>query len=105
MKAARALRGLSVPALSGLLGEGGLGERTLRTLEADSGRPFRQMEIRAIARACRLPYEFFTIDFAVLGHGRPVETRTAESSRDDLETRVSELEARMAAVEQGGPHA
>ena len=64
VKAARALAGLSVGQLAKRLDEPGLGERTLRDLESQKGRSFYRRELRAIAEACGLPYEFFTMDFS-----------------------------------------
>jgi uncharacterized small protein (DUF1192 family) len=66
VKAARAIAGLSVAELAARIDQSGLGERTLRALEGEGGRQFRPMELQAIAQACDLPYEFFTVDFRKL---------------------------------------
>lgn len=66
VKAARALAGLTIEQLAErLTEEGRLGARTLRKIEAGD-RPVRAMELREIARACDVPYGFFTTDFDVL---------------------------------------
>lgn len=72
VKAARAIAGLSVPGLARRINQRGLGDRTLRDLEAPKGRAIKEMELQAIARACSLPYEWFTVDFDRLPEIAPI---------------------------------
>jgi transcriptional regulator with XRE-family HTH domain len=78
LKAARALAGLSVPALATRIDRSNeLGERTLRKIESGE-RPLRPMELRVYLEACGLPYEFLTANLADLGHSDPgLEERLA----------------------------
>jgi transcriptional regulator with XRE-family HTH domain len=62
VRAARALRNASLDELAERIGEAGLGARTLRKIEGGD-REVRAMELRTIAAALDLPYEFFTADF------------------------------------------
>lgn len=67
IRAARALRGKTVDQLAEMINEPGLKSGTLGAIERGE-RPARRRELRSIADALGLPYEFFTIeDFAVLG--------------------------------------
>lgn len=88
VKAARALAGISVKDLAERIGQKGLGERTLRELEGDAGRAWRPMELQAVAQACELPYEFFTVDFSQLSLSARTDTRL-----DALEAEVRRLAA------------
>jgi transcriptional regulator with XRE-family HTH domain len=93
VKAARALAGISVKELAERINQEGLGERTLRALEGDAGRAWRPMELQAVAQACGLPYEFFTVDFSsVFDRELRVDDRL-----DELERRLRRLEGVQAA--------
>lgn len=86
VKAAREIAGLSVEGLAKKIDQKGLGERTLRSLESPNNRPFKSMELKAIAEACNLPYQFFTVNFWEV-----LETN---------ETRITKLEERMEQLEK-----
>ena len=63
----------SANALAERIGARGLAGVTIRKIEAGT-RDVRPHELREIARACELPYAFFTVDFDVLeafGAGEP----------------------------------
>lgn len=63
VKAARALAGLTTKELANKLNEPGLSVGNLEALEGPSAhRAFRKGELQAIARACDLPDEFFTVE-------------------------------------------
>jgi hypothetical protein len=63
--------------------------KTIRKIEAENDpRTASERELRAIARACGLPYEFFTVDWAMLG----------EVPDTEIEDRVSVLEDVMGLV-------
>lgn len=97
VKAARALRGLSVAQLADRIDQAGLGRSTLEDLESRKAkRPFRPMEIQAIATACDLPYAFFTVDFARL---------SALDEDNDIAHRMAALEAavRQLVAERSAP--
>src|SRR4051812_4474542 len=68
---------------------GNLGLKRVRELQQQRGDEARVVELRTIAEACGLPYEFFTVDFGRLA---PNEDRLAE-----LEDRLRQLEAAQAA--------
>lgn len=97
VKAARALAGISVKELAQRIGQDGLGERTLRSLEGDAGRAWRPMELQAVAQACGLPYEFFTVDFQQLTLNGRVGQRL-----DALEAELRQLAAERPAPEPPG---
>lgn len=65
IKAARALAGFDSRAALAAKLDAGLGAKTLQKIESGE-RPVVQRELREIAEACGLPYEFFTVDFAQL---------------------------------------
>lgn len=92
VKAARALAGISVETLADRIGQPGLGERTLRSLEGESGRPIRPMELQAIATATGLPLGFFTDDLV-----RVFESNGATTRLEEFEARLRRLEAERAA--------
>lgn len=98
VKAARALAGLSIPALAEAVNEPGLGDRTIRAMEGEKGRPFRKMELEAIARVCGLPYAFFTVDFARLPEleGELVDVHGVA---DRVGAPLREIQTRLAAIE------
>lgn len=74
----------SANALAERIGAKGLAGVTIRKIEAGT-RDVQPHELREIARACRLPEVFFTIDFAVL------ETLGVEPELEDrLVERVTE---------------
>lgn len=69
LRAAQALAGIrSVDELAERIGIEGLGRDTLYDMQRGK-RPIRRHELREIADACGLPYEFFTVDFATLSTG------------------------------------
>lgn len=90
VKAARALVGMSVDELAVTINQPGLGVRTLRSLEGDKGRPFRPMELRAIADACELPYEFFTEDLWKLANVAP-EKPASQADLDEVRTDLLQI--------------
>lgn len=90
VRAARAYKGLrSVPALSEAIGEGGLGTTTLYEIERGE-RYAEPRELAAIAKACTLPAEFFTMDFRAAAQA--LDERS-EVSR--LRTDVKELQEHL----------
>lgn len=94
LRAARELAGLrSVEALAKVLDEPGLGVSTLRAIEQGT-REARNMELRAIAEACGVPYDFFTTDVADLaGHNRALDVKL-----DTVTERLAHLETLMLRV-------
>lgn len=92
MRAARVLAGLTVPKLAERIpDENRMGERTLRKLESGESE-LRPKEMREIAEACDLPYEFFTVDFSRLPE--------LNEGAGDLAGRMDELEAELAEVRE-----
>jgi transcriptional regulator with XRE-family HTH domain len=112
LRAARAYADLS---LDGLAAAVEIGRNTLVRIENGSRNP-KAMELRAVADACGLPYEFFTVDFAdlaalahigageVLGHDALRETviaavdeafdrKLAESTPEEVEQVIRSAEA------------
>jgi hypothetical protein len=65
VKAARQLAGFSSAAKLAAETGKGLADKTLRKIESGEKDP-EPWELDRIARACGLPYEFFTIDFSTL---------------------------------------
>lgn len=94
MRAARALAGFkSVADLAQAIpSEADLGERTLRKFESGESE-LRPPVMREIAAACRLPYEFFSVDFTRLG-----EIANADRLGELHET-LLQIEARLATLE------
>jgi transcriptional regulator with XRE-family HTH domain len=80
IKAARALGGYtSTEGLAEAINETGLGEKTLRKMEAGE-RHAEPSELHAIAHACGLPDAFFYADFhQALGATPPPDARAAAS--------------------------
>lgn len=67
LKAARELAGLTVQELAERIDSERLGAKALGSLErGDRKTPPQPHELAAIAAACGLPYEFFTVDFSRL---------------------------------------
>jgi transcriptional regulator with XRE-family HTH domain len=83
IRAARALADLTVEELADAIDAKGLKAKTLGAIERGE-REVRPHELRAIAEACGLPYEFFTADFNIL---------TAPHHGSNLAERMDELEA------------
>lgn len=82
VKAAQALGGFSnAEALAAATKElGNLGLKRIRELQQKRGEEPRVVELRTIAEACGLPYEFFTVDFSRL-KGSAVSDRLEEVER------------------------
>lgn len=88
VKAARILAGFpSADALGEELGQG-LSGKTLRRIESGA-RTVRPHELREIARACGIPFGFFTVDLADLGSPASPETAVA------VERAIAELLPRL----------
>lgn len=69
-RAALALAGYrNVEDLAKRLNGSGVGLKRLREIYQRRGNEPRTVELREIAEACGLPYEFFTVDFATLSGG------------------------------------
>jgi hypothetical protein len=67
-RAALALAGYkNVEALAGALDGSGVGLKRLREIYQQRGGEPRRVELREIAEACGLPFEFFTADLTELG--------------------------------------
>lgn len=102
IRAARVLAGLErVEDLATKIDTPGLGRDTLYNIEAGK-RAVRAHELRLIAEACGLPYEFFTTDFAALGQSTDDEGRTLEQRIEAIESSIDTLvsvEARVARIE------
>lgn len=87
-----------------------MGERTLRKLESGESE-LRPKEMREIASACGLPYEWFSVDFSrlpeIAGDLQTLEARMDELSEElrgrmqRLEEEVSGALLRRAAGEDG----
>lgn len=89
IRAARALAGFD--SVDDLAAHVDMGATTLRKMERGE-RPVRPRELREIAEACGLPYEFFTEDFERLGAG-PAE---------GVEDRLSALEEAVSLLADPG---
>lgn len=92
IRAAMELAGIdSFGELARRIDHDGLGERTLRKIadDNDATRSAQRLDLVAIADACGLPYEFFTIDFADLAATVPVSF---------VEDRLADLEGKMATL-------
>lgn len=104
IKAARILAGLNSPeALAAEISEAGLSGKTLRNIEAPGNpKTARDRDLHAIARACDLPYEWFTVDFARLPE---LTGNDGALSEDQMRAAVERVlsEARLAV--QGRPRA
>jgi hypothetical protein len=90
VKAAQALGGFSnAEALAAAAKDlGNLGLKRIRELQQKRGDKPRVIELRTIAEACGLPYEFFTIDFSQLSLSARIDERL-----NTLETEVRRLAA------------
>lgn len=106
VKAARQLAGYSVRELSDAIGENArLGERTLRKLEGGESQ-LQMPHLRAIAEACYLPVEFFTVDnigmtlLAGAAISDEMESGKPYQPGDDLNQAIREMQERMAKLEQ-----
>lgn len=92
IKAARALAGIaSTTALANRIGVQGLSGETLRKIESGS-REVRPHELREIARACGLPFEFFTVDFAQLAHNSGAGPQVAREVEAVVERLLPDIE-------------
>lgn len=92
MRAARALADITVEELAGRLGPG-LSAKTLGNMEREE-RVARTQDLRAIAAACELPYEFFTVDFnAALDGGDPRLRDLVESADERIRELVDAVQA------------
>lgn len=94
VKAAQALGGFSnAGALaSATKGLGNLGLKRIRELQQQRGNEARVVELRTIAEACGLPYEFFTADFGSLTHvATPEEFREVQEQVRELARQLAEM--------------
>lgn len=97
IKAARALKGFrSTAALAKEL-DAGLGDKTLREIESGK-RPILERELREIAGACGVPYEFFTVDFDRLPEltDKPSVESTGEAIADYVIQRIATADGQTA---------
>lgn len=82
---------------------GNLSARTLRDLNADA----TKTQKAAVADACGLPYEFFTVDFQrlpeIANGGQPVEALTLQERVAELERLVGRLVAEASGPSSSGP--
>lgn len=90
IRAARGLAGFTLTELAEQISEPGLRASTLRNLERGRREPAAR-DLHAIARACRLPDEWFTVDFTKL-------TELQQASKS-LAEEISELKQSMRSTE------
>lgn len=81
----------SANALAERLDTQGLSGVTIRKIEAGT-RDVRPHELRAIAAACGLPYEFFTVDFAQLAHNSGADPQVAREVEAVVERLLPDIE-------------
>lgn len=62
----RPVVGITVEELAARVAQDGLGAKTIGNMERGVG-PALRPQLREIAEACGVPYEFFTVDLALLG--------------------------------------
>ena len=98
IRAARAYAGLTQPALARHLEQDA---QTVKRTEAGRRQP-KEPELLAIAKACGLPYEFFTIDFGELPYYAGLEKvrRENPSAGEALVVDYGRLTERLAAIEE-----
>jgi transcriptional regulator with XRE-family HTH domain len=103
-KRLRPVVGLTVDELAARINLDGLGKRTIGDLERDGGAIRNQLT--EIAKACGLPYDFFTVDFSTLGApAGGLDAHRDEMGRNvterllDIEEVIRSVEPRLALLE------